>query len=183
MGASSFSNVIVAMNAEEAFRAAVDWARAEYGHGPYTGTIAEKHGFTILALPEGVRPNEFIAALKADDIYQDDFRSGKTAFLPHENWRPGCYIKVSKTGKRMLKGPIPIPRNNPFSDKYGPAGCLDIGPATATNLKRNNIHRPLIAPEAVGQSKKSVIAGVTHFGLAEPKRGSRVFLFFGIASD
>lgn len=48
MGALNFCVKIKGDTAEEAFFAAVDEAAYESGHGGYTGTIAEKSGFTII---------------------------------------------------------------------------------------------------------------------------------------
>lgn len=56
MGAQSFYTVANGATAKEAFRAAQEQARYDYGHAGYTGTIAEKHDFTMIPLPEGTDP-------------------------------------------------------------------------------------------------------------------------------
>ena len=43
MGASEFFTVSSGKNVQAAFHTAVDEAQYEYGHGGYTGTIAEKN--------------------------------------------------------------------------------------------------------------------------------------------
>lgn len=48
MGAETFSQVASGATAQEAFRAAVEQARYDYGHAGYTGTIAEKDSFIML---------------------------------------------------------------------------------------------------------------------------------------
>ncbi len=45
MGACQFQTTATGRNAKEAYRAAVEDARAEYGNDPYSGTIATTHGF------------------------------------------------------------------------------------------------------------------------------------------
>lgn len=49
MGATTFTNVASGATAQEAFRATVDTAAWEHGHGGYSGTIAEKSSFTMIA--------------------------------------------------------------------------------------------------------------------------------------
>lgn len=51
MGACEFSTTAKGKTAKEAFRNAVEDARHEHGHGGYSGTIAEKHDFTMIAPP------------------------------------------------------------------------------------------------------------------------------------
>ena len=83
MGAMTFNTIVTGKTPREAFRKAVDSALYESGHGGYTGTIAEKHEWINIHLPEGKDPYEFSGEL----INNDDGR---------------------------------------ISDKWGPAGCLDI---------------------------------------------------------
>jgi hypothetical protein len=47
MGAEYFSEVVEGNTAKEAFNNAVEEAQFEYGHGGYSGTIAEKTSFTM----------------------------------------------------------------------------------------------------------------------------------------
>jgi hypothetical protein len=51
MGATTFSTVARGSTAQQAFDRAVAQARHEYGHGGYTGTIAEKDCFVMLNFP------------------------------------------------------------------------------------------------------------------------------------
>jgi hypothetical protein len=48
MGAETFSQRVSGKTAQEAFNAAQEQARYDYGHAGYTGTIAEKHDFIML---------------------------------------------------------------------------------------------------------------------------------------
>ena len=65
MGASEFFNVAEGKTADAAFKKLVDWARWEYGHGGYTGTIAEKQSFVEFARPKGMRRDKVIEAVRA----------------------------------------------------------------------------------------------------------------------
>ncbi|WP_369380510.1 hypothetical protein [Streptomyces sp. cg36] len=47
MGAADFITTATAKDATAAFHQAQDTARYEYGHGGYTGTIAEKHDLRL----------------------------------------------------------------------------------------------------------------------------------------
>lgn len=85
MGADVFFTKAKGTTAKEAFRSAVDQAAYDYGHAGYTGTIAEKHDFTIIKVPEGWEPRKY-----ADHL-----------------------INVGD------------PR---IDDKWGPAGCIQLGP-------------------------------------------------------
>lgn len=48
MGACTFVDVKRGSSAKDAFEAAVSDAQYEYGHGGYTGTIAEKYTFVMI---------------------------------------------------------------------------------------------------------------------------------------
>jgi fibronectin type 3 domain-containing protein len=68
MGASEFMVRHEGKTAKAAFRAAVEQAQYDSGHGGYTGTIAEKDEFVLISVPEGKDPIEFAEELlKADD--------------------------------------------------------------------------------------------------------------------
>jgi len=74
MGASEFSISVKAKTAKEAFAIAVKNAKHEYGHGGYTGSIAEKHSFVMISVPEGKDPIDFVDELMSND---DDRIAGK----------------------------------------------------------------------------------------------------------
>jgi hypothetical protein len=71
MGANQFSTRARGTTAEIAFRAAVDEAGYEHGHGGYSGTIAEKRSFVVISVPKGRDPAEYAnsdeAMAKVDD--------------------------------------------------------------------------------------------------------------------
>jgi hypothetical protein len=82
MGACNFENIAAGKTAREAFSAAVAEAKYEYGHGGYTGTIAEKRGFVMMS--DGALPLEKARALADRAIDDGDARID-------DKWGPaGC---------------------------------------------------------------------------------------------
>lgn len=80
MGANTFSLTAKGKTAREAFEAAVAQAQYENGHGGYTGTIAEKSGFVMIALPAGRKAGGYAQEL----IEKNDLRI-------EDKWGPaGC---------------------------------------------------------------------------------------------
>lgn len=73
MGAESFVTRSKGKTAQEAFGAARDEAADERGHGGYTGTIAEKHEFTLIEMPDGANVDNYCAELinSADERIDD----------------------------------------------------------------------------------------------------------------
>lgn len=51
MGANTFADVVEGETAAAAFKAATEEARHQYGHGGYSGTIAEKTEFVMIRVP------------------------------------------------------------------------------------------------------------------------------------
>lgn len=66
MGAEQFILESRGETAQIAFHKAVDEAAYEYGHGGYTGTIAEKNSFVMIPLPKETNPRDFIQKLFMD---------------------------------------------------------------------------------------------------------------------
>ena len=66
MGAQVFTTTAKGSDARNAFIGAVREAQYECGHGGYTGTIAEKDGFTVIPLKEGHEPYEYAYELSDD---------------------------------------------------------------------------------------------------------------------
>lgn len=69
MGATTFETIGMATTAKAAFSNAVQQAQHEYGHGGYTGTIAEKvsDGFVMITVPKGIDPRDHAEQLMAND--------------------------------------------------------------------------------------------------------------------
>lgn len=59
MGATDFYTRAKGATAKEAFQRAREDALHQEGHGGYTGSIAEKTEFVMIAVPEGKDPREF----------------------------------------------------------------------------------------------------------------------------
>ena len=59
MGGDTFFIKASGKTAKEAFQSAVHQAQYEHGHGGYSGTIAEKHSFCMIPLPQGKDHNEY----------------------------------------------------------------------------------------------------------------------------
>jgi hypothetical protein len=87
MGADVFMVSARGSSARDAFSDARREAQYECGHGGYTGTIAEKHGFTVIPLKEGREPYEY-----AEELIDE--------------------------------------RDRRIDDKWGPAGCFNLGDGT-----------------------------------------------------
>tara|TARA_B100001094_G_scaffold321192_1_gene368534 strand:- start:1668 stop:1958 length:291 start_codon:yes stop_codon:yes gene_type:complete len=84
MGADVFMITATGVSAGDAFSNARQDALYCSGHGGYTGTIAEKDSFDVVALKEGHHPRDY-----ANKLIDD--------------------------------------RDPRISDKWGPAGCFDLG--------------------------------------------------------
>lgn len=101
MGADSFRNVAHGKTAKEAFNSAVEHAAWEHGHGGYSGTIAEKSSFTVIAkadpLQIGVDP------MTAKDRLEQAY---------------------------ALSDKLMDSRDPRIIDKWGRAGCIDVGEGT-----------------------------------------------------
>lgn len=67
MGAEDFRRRRKGASALDVFNELVSSARHENGHGGYTGTIAEKHGFVVVEPPEGMTPDTLLRLAAGDD--------------------------------------------------------------------------------------------------------------------
>lgn len=92
MGACDFYCSAKGNSAQEAFRNAVEDARYQYGHGGYTGSIAEKNSFVMISLPEGEEPGEYAQRL----IGEGDSRVD-------DKWGPAGCISL-KDGRYLFFG-------------------------------------------------------------------------------
>ena len=85
MGACEFFTMAKGKTAREAFSNVVEDAKYEFGHGGYTGTIAEKNSFTVIDLPKG----EEAYAYANDLMDKDDDRIS-------DKWGPAGCIKTEE---------------------------------------------------------------------------------------
>jgi hypothetical protein len=70
MGAQEFMDVGRGKTAAAAFKQARDQALYDHGHAGYSGTLAEKHDFTEIEVPDGHDPARYATEL----MEQDDSR-------------------------------------------------------------------------------------------------------------
>jgi hypothetical protein len=67
MGSIDFCTRVKNRSAKRAFNEAVKNAKHNYGHGGYTGTIAEKSDFVIIKVPADTTVRDYINKLFDDD--------------------------------------------------------------------------------------------------------------------
>jgi hypothetical protein len=79
MGADEFSNKRSAKSATEAFRALVEEALYEEGHGGYTGTIAEKSTFEMEDPWFGETPAACLKRCRNDEGHWSNDKRGPAA--------------------------------------------------------------------------------------------------------
>ena len=104
MGACDFITYMSGENASKAFEAAGEGAFWEYGHGGYTGTIAEKEGFI-----------DFTSQVPADKRLEVISAISNT-FVPE--YLPAIDGVSPALLREILKA---------YGDKWGPAVCLQVG--------------------------------------------------------
>ena len=92
MGAVDFYQVSKGTSAKDAFRKAVEEAEYECGHGGYSGSIAEKGSFTMITVPENVKPWSYAEQL----IFEGDPRVD-------DKWGPAGCIDLGD-GKYLFFG-------------------------------------------------------------------------------
>jgi len=87
MGACTFFTRSSGPSAREAFRSAIDQARYEYGHGGYTGTIAEKSSFVTFDCPEGVDPYNYAdSLLESNNRINDKYGPAGAVKIVDNEW-------------------------------------------------------------------------------------------------
>jgi len=91
MGAYNFEQRNKGRTAEVAFGNAQADARDEYGHGGYSGTIAEKDSFTMIPLPKEVKSEAAIYEFINKLINDDDERI-------EDKWGPAGCVELSSIG-------------------------------------------------------------------------------------
>ena len=89
MGAEEFFVKSAGKNARDAFNTAVEDAQYEYGHGGYTGTIAEKHGFVMVTVPSGHNIEDYAYKLVDEGAHQVSDKWGPAGCIDLDN---GSYM-------------------------------------------------------------------------------------------
>jgi hypothetical protein len=128
MGAANFSSILVGKDLGQAFNEAVKSAQWEYGHGGYTGTIAEKDGYVNLGpLPARVTVDKLERMIFDLSTYE----------WQYADWREG------RRKGREPKNPVPTQHRafvekaaKVYDDKWGPALVVEITGSQAAEIKR-----------------------------------------------
>ena len=113
MGASNFSHEATGTTAADAFRTAVEEARAEYGDRGYTGSIAEKTSFELMktdSVNRLVYDLRHYAMLITDDPSWNTAEENAKLKETEAQYAPGFFRKVAKL----------------HEDKWGPAIALQL---------------------------------------------------------
>lgn len=145
MGGCDFSNEGKGRNVRDVFHNLVDSAKHEYGHGGYTGSIAEKNGFTIIPQPTQADLRE---VLKRDLEYAERSIQISNADIAKNKASPSaCGLQYATASllraqerKRLLESQLAsttIPGTKELlrdyadmyedkhpNEKWGPAYCL-----------------------------------------------------------
>lgn len=180
MGAVDFTEVATGKTVAEAFNAAREAATWEYGHGGYTGSIAEKDGVVMFELPARLSPDKLLnwvsqfEFLNEGEYLRDDLRFAKEALAtakPGTKRNAQARVKAAEKAirenqkeiakfKREVGVHLALVREmaDVYGDKWGPAVGFEI---TSPTLKKQLL-----------QGRNGAV-----------KRGDRVFYFCGIASS
>lgn len=184
MGATDFQTTSTGKTVGEAFRSAQEDARYAHGHAGYTGTIAEKSDYSLFTVPPRTSIDKLVGwVYRCDELglgYPEDdtWWATEVRRLEHD-------LKIAKPGtkrpiqeqirvhKKRLKEhakeaakfkrevgallPTVIEMSKVYSDKWGAAVAIEI---TSPAQKKKYIERMY----------------------SKPKRGQKVFVFFGLAS-
>lgn len=128
MGAANFSVTVVGKTADAAFDSAVRDARYENGHGGYTGTIAEKHGFVMIR----DKVEDVIARLdkRASQPFDKDEFYSEAAWKDSQAYakKLASSLRKNKKDYGLMAYALVSELNDPrVSDTWGDAGCIEVG--------------------------------------------------------
>ena len=106
MGAEVFEQTASGKNPADAFGKAVEAAQYDHGHSGYTGTIAEKGGYTLMKLPEGVTISqalEWVDSLGSEPAEHKRF--AKTCFdIYDDKWGDALAFEYLGADLEELRG-------------------------------------------------------------------------------
>jgi hypothetical protein len=98
MGAEVFYNKAKGNNANDVFKQESEHACYEHGHGGYTGTIAEKNGYTMSRKPKDIGADEWIEMVEdfdEDDTSQEHYTALKSDFeIYDDKWGDALCVKT-----------------------------------------------------------------------------------------
>lgn len=193
MGAHDFTCSAYGKTANDAFQAARDHAAWEHGHGGYTGTIAEKHDFTLFAIPPRVKVNDLLKLMHDYYWLSSDVEHARYVVRECEQWGKGARktlhgktlkqaqaalksaeVKLARfkarVDKRKLGDLVVKGAEIAHGDKWGPA--LALGPVSGSEETKMRTHA------------QGVTARHTPDGWKYSKpRGQSLFVFTGMASS
>jgi len=132
MGACNFFDMEFGKGVREAFNLATHRARYEYGHGGYTGTIAEKSDYVLVARPKRVTALEVINTL---DLGYWGSPATNTAYMERDAKREkrekGAYSNLVKWFGRDAESLLRV-----YHDKWGPCIAIEASEAESIDFKR-----------------------------------------------
>lgn len=137
MGAADFEAIGLGQTVSKAFVAAVQDAQYEYGHGGYTGTIAEKGDFELFVLPPRVDPFKVArSAWQAESMRNRE---------EHPEWYARCEKPTAEERKalswlrdRLGKAQADRIIDRITGDKWGPCAAFEVKGSKATEIKRRH---------------------------------------------
>lgn len=148
MGATTFSTYGYGKTAQDAFRQAVEQAQWDYGHGGYTGTIAEKHSYVVARVPAGVRctSERFMTLLdEYEDFNETEYLRYRLEHATSAMEKRKLEAQIRKATKRFESWKRKI---NPalfaqiesvypsYTDKWGPAVAVELSGKELSEMKK-----------------------------------------------
>lgn len=132
MGAADFSTYGLGRTPGDAFVEAVRRAQWEYGHGGYTGTIAEKGDFELFVLPPRVDPAKVVEfARRAEWVLMHE-RHPQHYDKPRPDDKKALAWLRDKLGRTLADRII----MRITGDKWGPCAAFEVKGAKATDIKK-----------------------------------------------
>lgn len=135
MGAANFETIGLGKDLRSAFNSAVESAQWEYGHGGYSGTIAEKHSVTSAGKLQRVSPRKFVDTISSivdefDVEEQYDKKLGRYV-SKRTNARTKAIARLPESLKALDWNTIAAA----YDDKWGPAAAVEITGKAASEIK------------------------------------------------
>lgn len=134
MGAVTFQTIALGRDAASAFTAAVEHAQYMYGHGGYSGSIAEKSSYVEAVLPPRWTLDRFLDAMNAEvgEWARKPKRDSSGSFaLKRWNRQHKAYDElVAFCGQRDVDH-----WRLAYDDKWGPAVCVELTGKVARDHK------------------------------------------------
>lgn len=134
MGACDFVTEGVGKDPVDAFTTAVKEARWEFGHGGYTGTIAEKGGFVLIPRPARVSTEKAVRVIM-EAVYH------RASLFHHPDTPKAELNKWERQAKKAYDQVVAWygSRANSiieqFEDKWGHALAMEADPATVKKMR------------------------------------------------